>query len=253
MANKIKPVVGVIYSDPEHSSSVESSLLAKYLAGLLFLGKYSSIRLIALPKDKQSKKQKKEGKENDNSISKDNITSDEAGKQQPQRSVSVLTPTNRTVVVVNQSSEFQMNCTVDILKDCHILLVCVNPNDSERTAKILSSLPKKDPLVGIFSLQYGCKNFDYITARLVVCVHVCVCIFVRLSVHVPVIKINVNQIKTHTHSVSATDHALFDGAVGFHVVQGVSDNVLRPLTDGNRLSNSLFLFPSHPLLPLHSH
>mmetsp|Transcript_4240 Transcript_4240/g.5413 ORF Transcript_4240/g.5413 Transcript_4240/m.5413 type:complete len:429 (+) Transcript_4240:46-1332(+) len=185
-SNRIKPIVGIIHSDEESDSS-ESSLLAKYFGALLFLGEYSSVRITALPLNPKNKKNKSKNKTTEKNTSNE-------------KQVSVLhIATNKPKIVV-ESEDFQMKADIKDLKDCHVIIVCVNPTDTQQCAEILKKLPTKKTPVGIFSFQYGCKNFDTLSGCL-----------------------------------GTVDHLLFDGAVSFHIVKGLSDQVLRPLIKGQNL------------------
>jgi ketopantoate reductase len=102
-----------------------------------------------------------------------------------------------------EQPDFQTNCGIATLKDCHVILVCVIATDTERTVALLkTTLPAhtkaEGPPIGIFSFQHGCSNFDKIEAGL----------------------------------KGSANLLLVDGAVGFHVVRGRVDGVIRPLVPG---------------------
>ena len=98
--------------------------------------------------------------------------------------------------------DFQMNCSTSTLAEAHVVLVCVNASDTERTVTLLKTLlpgPTKDSHpIGVFSLQHGCSNYD----------------------------------KIETGLQRNTNLCLIDGSVGFHVVRGRADGALKPLMPG---------------------
>lgn len=96
-----------------------------------------------------------------------------------------------------------MNCDIATLEDCHVIILCVNSTDTERAVSLLKAtlpMPSKvqDQPIGIFTFQYGSSNFD----------------------------------KLDTVLKGRSNLLLIDGAVGFHVVRGHADGVLRPLVPG---------------------
>ena len=96
-----------------------------------------------------------------------------------------------------------MNCSVATLADCHVIILCVNPTDTERAVSLLKTTlptPSKahDQPIGIFTFQHGSSNFE----------------------------------KIETVLKGRSNLLLIDGAVGFHVVRGRADGVIRPLVPG---------------------
>ena len=154
MAKKIKPIVGCVYSATGVSG--ESELSAQYLGGLLFLGGYSSVKLVAMHKEGKS----------DDTISSASVSSGKITLSNPYWP----SPGPRDV---EDGEHFKRNCEFASLADCHVIIVCVDALDTERCGKALCKLlPKKKmsddttPPVGIFTLQHGCKNHEKLSSAL---------------------------------------------------------------------------------------
>ena len=166
-------MVGVVFSD---SVSLESRHLAEYLGSLLYLGQYSCVRLVNISKSPSS----------------------------PSTSpILVIPPAQRARVSVLASEDFVVDSELEILKGCHLILICVSSEDTSATAQWLSKhLPKTvkestDPKC-IISLQHGCRNFEVLCSS----------------------------------DLSKGNNILLDGSVGFHIVKGADDGVLRPILPG---------------------
>ena len=138
----VKPVVGLIYSSTSDAKSTESRLLATYLGAHLLWGGYSSIRLIALGETSGS---------------------DGTSTTETRKSALVTPMSGKSPVLVEAGADFWFCAGMEVVKDCHVIIVCVCSPDTLRCAKALRSrLPKKgDVPMAIISFQHGTWNKNY--------------------------------------------------------------------------------------------
>jgi len=147
-----KPVVALICSNPRFADSDESLLLSQYLGGLLHIGGYSRVRLVSLPSAGTSKAKEK-------TIAVEDTEAKE-------KTISVIPVDKTAPTVISESEDFCLRASTDTLAECHVIIVCVSPQDTTRTGELLANLPKKgDSPIGVFTLQHGSKNFDKLSAR----------------------------------------------------------------------------------------
>lgn len=132
-----KPIVGILYSD-DNEDSQESYFVARYIGALLVLTGYAEIRLVGLTDYSQDLR----------TISRIKILHPLSGK-------SVDAPAS-DIGVGKFSTLF----------DCDVIIVTVNPKDSDLCGRKLSNLFTKKSKIVVFCLQRGVKYGEELSKQL---------------------------------------------------------------------------------------
>jgi len=106
-------------------------------------------------------------------------------------------------------TDFELYAELSSLKDCDMIINVANASDSGQCAhvlkQVLSDRSEREMPIGLFSLQHGARSFETISSNL-----------------------------------KGQDHLLLlDSTIGFHVVEGKVDGVLRPLLPGSIIMERL--------------
>jgi len=180
---RVKPRVAIVYTSHAQATSASYDF-AHYFGACLYLAGYSSVKLVPFGSPPKKK----------------------TAEPLPARSaaISVVPYGEKKAVQVEHCDDFKMEADIAIVKECQLVLVCVNPPDTEACGTKLASLLPKNKNIGIFSFQYGVKNF--------VALEPC---------------------------FEDSGNIMFDGAVGLHVVRLPQTNALCCLAGGSLVAERL--------------
>ena len=165
----VKPKVALIHSGCKRSDA--STNLAHYLGGCLALAGYSDVKLLRFDTAK--------------------------GAPPPPRVPLMVVPPGAAAPNIPNERDLFFSADLDAVKECQVVVVCVDPPETEACGKRLAKLLPDKGRIGVFSLQHGCKNFV--------------------------------ELKS---SLDSTGNILVDGAVGFQVIRSALDDSLRVVAPG---------------------
>eukprot|EP01038_Epipyxis_sp_PR26KG_P010655 gene10655-14310_t len=135
---RIKPRVAIIFSENSRYSR-ESEHTALYICGLISQTNYAELFMVGFKGD---------GTNND--VSRRRISYISPGETKPRE------------VPGSDVTFAQWN----VLQECHILIICVNTNDTEACCEKLAKLENLAKTVPVFSLQRGVKNSSVVKDEL---------------------------------------------------------------------------------------
>lgn len=167
-----KPRVALVHSAT--TSSEASTNLAHYFGGCLALAGYSDVKLIRFDA--------------------------KPGARPPEKKALMIIPPGEKAPNVPNARDLFFTAALDEVKDCQVVVVCVDAPDTAACGKQLAKLlsAKRDDRTGVFCLQHGCKTFA--------------------------------ELKGHLGEAPVI---LVDGAVGIHVVKSAADGSLGLLAPGS--------------------